>query len=193
MDKLLTEEIRSEVRFWEAIVCAAIITECTLGRMAFKEIVAWSKDPNKLGVDQQQRLIGSIHSLLIHSALLSKLLKAEHTKQKGTIAKVLDVGGKLTLHDQNFRHYLEHYDEKIEGWTSKVKKGMTAATQMAFKSTEIKDLKKEGVVLIKVYEYDTWIFQTVDDKRINLRKLDKELEDILISAQAEIVKIDSAR
>lgn len=104
----------------------------------------------------------SIHSFLVYSAMISKILWSKKFKcrlSKKILAETLSVDSDLEIKKRNFRNTLEHYDERLVKWINKNNSNFLLDKNIGPKNL----IKSTNIKYVRHYDPITGIFTLLDD------------------------------
>jgi hypothetical protein len=171
--------MRSKKDLWVEMSIREIWTQCHFAEIAYSHI-----DPKaSAGTDL---VFSSIHSLLSHSAVVSKMLKAKFEESSISIGDVLNVPLTSIIHEINFRNSLEHYDKELKKWIEKYPADINVGTY----NIGPKNMLEGNIVFVSHYDPATNNFTFVDED-FNLKNLSIELSNIKSKADGWVKKMEA--
>jgi hypothetical protein len=120
LESLQEKEMSQEEQdFWIKMSIYEIEAQAEFARVSLENIFRKGSENNNL-------VFSSIHPLLSHCAVISKLLKADSNGI--TIGSILKIKDDSIIHKRKYRNNMEHYDQELKKWIKE--KGINAAIGM---------------------------------------------------------------
>lgn len=138
-------------------------------------------------ISSSDLVFSSIHSFLSHSAIISKMLKAqEDTNTTISIGTILGISENSLIHKRTFRNALEHYDKELKKWISQFDLNSPIGT---YNIGPKAGYKIPGMIFVSHYDPNTYTFTFINDD-FDLRALYNEVMAIKESADNWVLKLE---
>lgn len=179
METLKKEEMSEEEQdFWIKMSIYEIEAQAEFARVSLENIFRKGSENNNL-------VFSSIHSLLSHCAVISKLLKA--SSNGVTIGSIIKIKEDSIIHKRKYRNNMEHYDQELKKWIKE--KGTNSAIGMDNIGSK-SSIGVPDMFFIRHFDSQTHTF-TLLDEDFNLIFLLDEIRTIKKKVSSWIVGVQT--